>query len=105
MDIEEKAEVSNDTLLKRLKRVEGQIRGIQKMIAEDRDCVSIVMQLAAVRSGIEGVGALVLNNCMMSCFYKGPDAKTNIDSLARAVAIWGRVRGGDLGPELERGAK
>jgi DNA-binding FrmR family transcriptional regulator len=102
VEIEEKAEVSKDILLKRLKRVEGQIRGIQKMIAEDRDCVSIVMQLAAVRSGIEGVGALVLNNCMKLCFYKGPDATTNIDSLARAVAIWGRVRGGDLVSELER---
>ncbi len=105
MDIEEKAEASNDRLLKRLKRVEGQIRGIQKMIAEDRDCVSIVMQLAAVRSGIEGVGALVLNNCMKLCFYKGPEASTDIDSLARAVAIWGRVRGGDSVSELERGAK
>ncbi len=105
MEIEEKVEASNDMLLKRLKRVEGQIRGIQKMIAEDRDCVSIVMQLAAVRSGIEGVGALVLNNCMKLCFYKGPDAKTNIDSLARAVAIWGRVRGGESLPEMERGPK
>jgi DNA-binding FrmR family transcriptional regulator len=105
VDIEEKAEASNDRLLKRLKRVEGQIRGIQKMIAEDRDCVSIVMQLAAVRSGIEGVGALVLNNCMKLCFYKGPEASTDIDSLARAVAIWGRVRGGDSVSELERGAK
>ena len=105
MDIEEQAEVSNDALLKRLKRIEGQIRGIQKMIAEDRDCVSIVMQLAAVRSGIEGVGALVLNNCMKLCFYKGPDAETDIDSLARAVAIWGRVRSGDLGSEVERGAR
>ena len=95
VEIEEKAEVSKDMLLKRLKRVEGQIRGIQKMIDEDRDCVSIVIQLAAVRSGIEGVGALVLNNCMKSCFYKGPDAETDINSLARAVAIWGRVRGGD----------
>jgi DNA-binding FrmR family transcriptional regulator len=105
VEIEEKAEVSKDMLLKRLKRVEGQIRGIQKMIAEDRDCVSIVMQLAAVRSGIEGVGALVLNNCMKLCFYKGPEAKTDIDSLARAVAIWGRVRGGDLVSEPERGTK
>jgi len=95
VEIEEKAEVSKDMLLKRLKRVEGQIRGIQKMIAEDRDCVSIVMQLAAVRSGIEGVGALVLNDCMKLCFYKGPEATTDIDSLARAVAIWGRVRVGD----------
>ena len=91
----ENTEVSKDMLLRRLKRVEGQIRGIQKMIAEDRDCVSIVMQLAAVRSGVEGVGALVLNNCMKLCFYQGPDAATNIDSLSKAVAIWGRVRGGD----------
>jgi len=92
---EEKTEVSKDMLLRRLKRVEGQIRGIQKMIAEDRDCVSIVMQLAAVRSGVEGVGALVLNNCMKLCFYQGSDAATDIDSLSKAVAIWGRVRGGD----------
>jgi len=88
-------EVSQEVLLKRLKRLEGQIRGIEKMITDDRDCVSIVMQLAAVRSGVEGVGALVLNNCMKLCFYKGPDATTNIDSLSKAVAIWGRVRGGE----------
>ena len=105
MATEEKAEISTDALLNRLKRVEVQIRGIQKMIAEDRDCVSIVMQLAAVRSGIEGVGALVLNNCMRLCFYKGTEANTDIDSLARAVAIWGRVRGGDSVSELESSAK
>jgi len=94
-ETEEKIDVSQDVLLKRLKRIEGQIRGIEKMIAEDRDCVSIVTQLAAVRSGVEGVGALVLNNCMKLCFYEGSDAKTDINSLSRAVAIWGRVRGGD----------
>ena len=96
MENEEKTEVSKDMLLRRLKRIEGQIRGIEKMIVGDRDCVSIVTQLAAIRSGIEGVGALVLNNCMKLCFYKGPDAATDIDSLERAVAIWGRVRGGDI---------
>jgi len=94
-ETEEKIGVSQDVLLKRLKRIEGQIRGIEKMIAEDRDCVSIVMQLAAVRSGVEGVGALVLNNCMKLCFYEGSNAKTDINSLSRAVAIWGRVRGSD----------
>ena len=94
-ETEEKIDVSQDMLLKRLKRIEGQIRGIEKMIAEDRDCVSIVTQLAAVRSGIEGIGALVLNNCMKLCFYEGSDAKTDINSLSRAMAIWGRVRGSD----------
>ena len=94
-ETEEKIDVSQDVLLKRLKRIEGQIRGIEKMITEDRDCVSIVMQLAAVRSGVEGVGALVLSNCMKLCFYEGSNAKTDINSLSRAVAIWGRVRGND----------
>jgi DNA-binding FrmR family transcriptional regulator len=94
-DIEEKSEVPQEMLLKRLRRIEGQIRGIQKMIMEDRDCVSLVIQVAAVRSGIEGVGALMLNNCMKLCFRKGPDAASDIDSLSKAVAIWGRVRGGD----------
>ena len=95
MTKKEKTNINKDILLNRLKKVEGQLRGIQKMITEDRDCVSIVMQLAAVRSGVEGVGALVLNNCMKQCFFNGPDATTNIDSLSKAVAIWGRVRGGD----------
>ena len=92
---EEKLQVSQDMLLKRLRRIEGQIRGIEKMIKDDRDCVSIVIQLAAVRSGIEGIGALVLNNCMKLCFYKAPYAETDVDSLARALAIWGRARIGE----------
>jgi DNA-binding FrmR family transcriptional regulator len=95
VDTDEKVEVSQEVLLKRLRRIEGQIRGIEKMMEDDRDCVSIMIQLAAVRSGIEGIGALVLNNCMKLCFHKGANATTDIDSLSRAVAIWGRVRGGD----------
>jgi len=94
-EMEEKESVSQEMLLKRLKRIEGQLRGIQKMITDNRDCVSIVIQLAAVRSGVEGIGALVLNNCMKACFFRGKDAAGDVDSLAKAVAIWGRVRSGD----------
>jgi DNA-binding FrmR family transcriptional regulator len=98
-DIEQEIKASRELLLRRLKRVEGQIRGIQKMIAEDRDCVSLIVQLAAVRSGIEGAGALVLNNYMRLCFHKGPNAESDMKSLARAISVWGRVRGGDLEPQ------
>ena len=89
-------QVSKEVLLKRLKRIEGQVRGVQKMILEDRECESLVTQLVAIRSAIESVGALVLNNYMKLCFRKGdkagPDA---LSSLARVVSIWGRVRVGD----------
>jgi len=88
--------VSVESLVKRLKRIEGQVRGIQKMIEQGRDCESIVTQLGAVRSAIDGVGALILSNYMKFCFYKSSEPKLdNICSLARAVAIWGRVRVSD----------
>jgi len=89
-------EISKDALLKRLKRIEGQIRGIEKMIVDDHDCESIITQLAATRAAIESVGALILNNYMKLCFRKGAESESaSIDSLARVVAIWGRVRVGD----------
>lgn len=88
--------VSQEMLVKRLKRIEGQIRGIQKMIQNDRDCESIITQLAATRSAIEGVGALLLNNYMKLCLREESKADSaSVDSLARAVAIWGRVRVGE----------
>ena len=92
----ERDEMTKEMLLKRLRRIEGQVRGLEKMIIDDRDCESLVTQLAAVRSAIESVGALVLNNYMKLCFRKGTVSESaGIDSLARVVAIWGRVRVGD----------
>ena len=88
--------ISKDVLINRLKRIEGQVRGLQKMIDNGRDCESILTQLAAVRSAIESVGALVLNNYMRFCFARGSEEESvNIDSLARALAIWGRLHVGD----------
>ena len=88
--------VSQDLLLRRLRRIEGQVRGIQKMIADGRDCESLITQLAAVRSAIESVGALMLSNYMKLCFPTADQSELKeIDSLARAVSIWGRVRVGD----------
>ena len=92
----ERDEMTKGMLLKRLRRIEGQVRGLEKMIIDDRDCESLVTQLAAVRSAIESVGALVLNNYMKLCFRKGTETESaSIDSLARAISVWGRVRVGD----------
>ena len=92
----ERDEMTKGMLLKRLRRIEGQVRGLEKMITDDRDCESLVTQMAAVRSAIESVGALVLNNYMNLCFQKGAETELDsIDSLARAISVWGRVRVGD----------
>jgi len=89
-------EVSREAVIKRLKRIEGQLRGLQKMVAEERDCESIVTQLAAVRSAIDSTGALVLNNYIKICAPKGAVTDSGVyESLVKAVGVWGRVRLGD----------
>jgi DNA-binding FrmR family transcriptional regulator len=88
--------ISKETLKQRLKKVEGQIRGIEKMVESGRECEDVITQLAAVRSAIEGIAGLVLKNYMKICF-KGEEATecVDVESLARAIAIWGRVHVGD----------
>jgi len=88
--------IYEEVSLTRLKRIEEQVRSIQKMIKNRRDCEGIITRLAAVRSAIDSVGALVLNNYMKLCFAKGSEGEhASIDSLARAVAIRGKVHVGD----------
>ena len=93
---EETQEVSREAVINRLKRIEGQIRGLQKMVVEERECESIVTQLAAVRSAIDGVGALILNNYIKICAPKGSETDPAIyESMVRVVGVWGRVRLGE----------
>ena len=93
---EERTEVNREAIVKRLRRIEGQIRGLQKMVTDERDCESIVTQLAAVRSAIDGVGALVLNNYIKICAPKGSQPESDVyESMVRVVGVWGRVRLGE----------
>lgn len=93
---ERKPEVSRDAIVKRLKRIEGQVRGLQKMVIEERDCEDIVTQLAAVRSAIDNCGALVLNNYIKLCSPPRKNADNDVyDSLVRVVGVWGRVKLGE----------
>ena len=87
---------SKTVLVNRLKRIEGQVRGLEKMVENGRECEEVIIQLAAVRSAIESAGALILNNYMKLCLTKNEQREEgNIDSLARSIAVWGRVRVGE----------
>ncbi|MDQ0253607.1 DNA-binding FrmR family transcriptional regulator [Evansella vedderi] len=54
-------------LLKRLRRVEGQVRGIQRMIEEDRYCVDILVQLSAISAALKKVGFHLLEDHTRGC--------------------------------------
>lgn len=57
----------NHDVLSRLKKVEGQVRGIQKMVEDERYCVDILTQLAAVRAAVNKVGLMVLEGHTKGC--------------------------------------
>jgi DNA-binding FrmR family transcriptional regulator len=53
--------------LNRLRRIEGQIRGLQKMVQEDRYCADIIVQVAAVQEALRGVGRSLMKNHLQHC--------------------------------------
>ncbi|AFV12259.1 hypothetical protein Tph_c20650 [Thermacetogenium phaeum DSM 12270] len=60
-------EVEKDDLLRRLRKIEGQVRGIQRMIEEGRYCIDVLTQLAAARQGLNRVGMLILDRHIKGC--------------------------------------
>ena len=67
-------------LSQRLNRIEGQIRGINKMIEEDRDCMEILNQILSSQSALKGVWKEVVRGHLQKCLSKA--LKTNKDSQA-----------------------
>ena len=70
----------------RLKRSEGQLRGIQKMMEEERDCVDIITQLTAVRSSVDRVIELIITENLTACINDPlEDPKAQKERLEKAV--------------------
>jgi len=61
------AEGDKDALIKRMRRIEGQVRGIERMIAEDRYCIDILTQVAAVDTALEAVALKILDDHVHHC--------------------------------------
>jgi len=56
-----------DSNLKRLRRIEGQVRGLQKMIEEDRYCADILTQISSVQEALRSVGRELMRNHLKHC--------------------------------------
>ena len=59
--------MGTEEITNRLKRVEGQVRGLQRMVEEERDCEAILTQLMAARAALDRVGLLVADNFVKNC--------------------------------------
>ena len=70
----------------RLKRSEGQLRGIQKMMEEERDCVDIITQLTAVRSSVDRIIELMITENLTTCINDPlEDRQAEKERLEKAV--------------------
>jgi CsoR family transcriptional regulator, copper-sensing transcriptional repressor len=81
----------------RLRRIEGQVRGLQRMVEEDAYCVDILTQVAAVQTALEQVAVNVLDAHVRGCVADavvadGPQADDKLDELMAAVRRFAKVR-------------
>lgn len=82
----------SEEILNRLSRVEGQIRGIQRMVVEERDCEAIVTQLMAARAALDKASLYVLNHHLARCLAT-PNGQTTQAQVARIVSFFMRFAG------------
>ena len=73
--------VSKDDYLKRLRRIEGQIRGLQRMIDEDAYCIDVLTQVSAASRALQGVAIGLLDEHVRHCVRDAADDGGNADAM------------------------
>lgn len=75
-------------IIRRLRRVEGQIKGITKMVSEDQFCGDVLVQIAAARAALNSAGGLILENYMKTClggYIEGDYKDKDLDELVNIL--------------------
>jgi len=71
---------SKDQLLKRLRRIEGQVRGVERMVEDDRYCIDVLTQIAAIQAALDKVALGLLDDharhCVIGGEARGQDERT-----------------------------
>jgi DNA-binding FrmR family transcriptional regulator len=81
-----------DDLIVRLRRIEGQIKGIQKMIEERRPCRDVLTQIMAARSSLDQVGVQVFQREVAECLkIDTPDGNEQIQHLQDTIKLWSKM--------------
>lgn len=76
-----------EALLNRLKRIEGQVKGIQKMVESQKYCGDILTQVAAAKAALEKVGGIILEEHLKTCVKNAVEGKNeqDIDDLIKIM--------------------
>jgi DNA-binding FrmR family transcriptional regulator len=82
-----KSTVTKADLKKRLSRIEGQVRGVGKMVDEDRDCHEIIQQLAAIKSAVHQASLLVVRSYASQCLLQPRAGESQEDIVEDLIAV------------------
>ncbi|MEH6410451.1 MAG: metal-sensitive transcriptional regulator [Hyphomonas sp.] len=83
---------TRDAAAKRLARIEGQVRGVAKMVADDRYCIDIVRQVQAIKAALIGLEGLILDDHIATCVehaLEGDDLQARREKVEELVAVLG----------------
>ncbi len=83
---------TKDAATKRLARIEGQVRGVSKMIAEDRYCIDVVRQVQAIKAALSGLEKVVLDDHLETCVehaLAADDLDDRREKVEELVAVLG----------------
>lgn len=84
---------SKEELIARLRKVEGQVRGVQRMVEDDRYCIDVVTQISAIEGALEKVALGLLDGHARHCVI-GPDGEGEREERTEElVAVFGRLLG------------
>lgn len=78
------------SIINRLSRIEGQVRGVQRLIADKKSCEEILTQISAIKSGIEAVSTLLISHRMKECLQSG--AKIEGTAVEEALNLFKKYR-------------
>jgi CsoR family transcriptional regulator, copper-sensing transcriptional repressor len=81
---------TKDQLLTRLRRIEGQVRGIQGMVADDRYCIDVLTQVAAIQAALDKVALGLLDGHAHTCVV-GAEPEQKDERTAEMMAAIGRL--------------
>ncbi len=75
-----------ESIQKRLKKIEGQVRGVQKMVDEDKPCESILIQIGAIKSALHKTGQIILEGHMHHCVLDGIHSGQEEETIEKLIS-------------------
>jgi len=84
---------TKDQLHGRLRRIEGQVRGVQKMVGEDRYCIDVLTQISAIRAALDKVALGLLDGHVQRCMHEGAQQGRTEEMTVEMMAAIGRLLG------------